>query len=53
MYSSMDLGRVHEIVYQCYQTSVGPNVIVEWLALVLCIREVPGSNLGTETGYPD
>jgi hypothetical protein len=25
----------------------------EWLALLLRIWEVPGSNLGPETGYPD
>jgi hypothetical protein len=24
----------------------------EWLAQVLCIREVPGSNLGSEAAYP-
>jgi hypothetical protein len=29
------------------------NITVEWLALLLCIREVPGSNLGPETGYPE
>jgi hypothetical protein len=29
-----------------------PNVVVEWLILLLCIREVPESNLGLETGYP-
>jgi hypothetical protein len=29
------------------------NVVVEWLALLLPIREVPGSNLGPETGCPD
>jgi hypothetical protein len=29
------------------------NVLVEWLTLLLTIREVPGSNLGRETGYPD
>jgi hypothetical protein len=27
------------------------NVMVEWLALL--IREVPGSNLDPEAGYPD
>jgi hypothetical protein len=32
---------------------IRPNVMVEWLALLLRIREVPGSNLGPETGYPD
>jgi hypothetical protein len=31
----------------------GPNVVVEWLTLLLRIREVPGTNLGSETGYPD
>jgi hypothetical protein len=30
-----------------------PNVVVEWLTLLLRIREVPGSNLGPDTGYPD
>jgi hypothetical protein len=30
-----------------------PNVVVEWLKLLLRFREVPGSNLSSETGYPD
>jgi hypothetical protein len=30
-----------------------PNVVVEWLTLLLRIWEVLGSNLGPETGYPD
>jgi hypothetical protein len=29
------------------------NVVVEWLALLLRIQEVPGSNLGQETDYPE
>jgi hypothetical protein len=29
-----------------------PNVVVEWLTLLLRIREVPGSNFGPLTGYP-
>jgi hypothetical protein len=29
------------------------NVVVEWLTLLLRIREVPFSNLDTETGYSD
>jgi hypothetical protein len=33
------------------QYEVRPNVVVEWLALLLHIREVPGSNLRSETGY--
>jgi hypothetical protein len=28
-------------------------VAVEWLALMLHISEVSGSNLGLETGYPE
>jgi hypothetical protein len=27
--------------------------MVEWLTLLFHIREVQGSNLGPETGYPD
>jgi hypothetical protein len=29
-----------------------PNVVIEWLTLLLHIREVPGSNLSPETCYP-
>jgi hypothetical protein len=29
------------------------NVVVEWLALLLRIREVPGSNLGQDTSCPE
>jgi hypothetical protein len=32
---------------------IGPNVVVEWLTLTLPIREVPGSYLSPDTGYPD
>jgi hypothetical protein len=34
------------VLYGCPTSS-------EWLTLLLRIREVPGSNLGLETGYPD
>jgi hypothetical protein len=30
-----------------------PNIVVERLTFLLRIREVTGSNLGLETGYPD
>jgi hypothetical protein len=30
-----------------------PNIAVEWLTHLFRIREVPGSNLGPDTGYPD
>jgi hypothetical protein len=30
-----------------------PNIVFKWLTLVLHIAEVPGSNHGLETGYPD
>jgi hypothetical protein len=29
----------------------GPNVVVEWLTVLLHIQHVPGSNLGLETSY--
>jgi hypothetical protein len=29
------------------------NDVVKWLAILLRIRDVPGSHLGPETGYPD
>jgi hypothetical protein len=29
------------------------NIMVEWLALLLHIREIPGSNLDLETRNPD
>jgi hypothetical protein len=34
-------------------TNVTPNVVVEWLTLLLRIREVLGSNLGPDIGYTD
>jgi hypothetical protein len=27
--------------------------MIEWLTFLIRIREVPGSNLGPQTGYPD
>jgi hypothetical protein len=30
-----------------------PSVVVEWLTLLLRIREVPASDVGPETSYPD
>jgi hypothetical protein len=32
---------------------VRPNVVVEWLTLLLGIREVPSSNIGPATDYAD
>jgi hypothetical protein len=29
------------------------NIVVEWLTLLLRVREVSASILGPETGYPD
>jgi hypothetical protein len=29
------------------------NVVIEWLTLLLSIREIPGSNIGQDTGYLD
>lgn len=28
------------------------NIMTEWSTFILCNREVPGSNLGPQTGYP-
>lgn len=43
-------------VYDLYKshdcTTLKPNVTVEWLTHLLCIREVLGSKLGPDTGYP-
>jgi hypothetical protein len=33
--------------------SITPNIVIEWLALLLHVREVRGSNLGSKTGYRD
>lgn len=37
----------------CCQTPWSPNVVAEWLALLLLIREVQGLDLCPETGFPD
>jgi hypothetical protein len=31
--------------------TVKPNVVVEWLTALFHTRDVPGSNLGLETGF--
>jgi hypothetical protein len=41
----------HVCMYVSLHVCVKPNVIVEWLTLPT--REVPGSKLGPEIGYPD
>jgi hypothetical protein len=38
---------------QAFRPSPMSSAIVSWLALLLRIREVPASNLGAETGYPE
>jgi hypothetical protein len=40
-------------IVACPSVFVCVHVVIEWLALLLRIREVPGSNLGPESGYPD
>lgn len=35
---------------ECYEH---PSVTIEWLASLICIQEVPGSDLGSETSYSD
>lgn len=34
-------------------TSQPPSVVVDWLTLLLRVREAPGTNPGPETGYSD
>jgi hypothetical protein len=34
-------------------THVTLNIMVEWLSLFIHIRELVGSNLDPETGYPE
>jgi hypothetical protein len=36
-----------------YTTADSPYVVVEWLTFLLLTQEVPGSNLGLQTGYTD
>ena len=42
-------------MYKTAQLSVkdSANVAVKWIALQLHIRELPGSNFGPESGYPN
>jgi hypothetical protein len=35
------------------QIRFAPNIVVEWLTLLLRIRDVSGSNLGPETDYSE
>jgi hypothetical protein len=53
------IGDISVIFFICNHLDSGlhffrtlPNVVVEWLTLLLSIREVPASNLGLESGYP-
>jgi hypothetical protein len=36
-----------------YMKLKSPNVEAKWCVLLLCIREVPGSNLGPKSGCPE
>jgi hypothetical protein len=46
IYMPADLIFLHFIIL------ILPNVVVEWLILLLRILEFPASNVGPETGYP-
>jgi hypothetical protein len=39
--------------HKAYSDQSISYVVVEWLTILLRIREVPDSNLGPETNYPD
>jgi hypothetical protein len=43
----------NDLEWFLYPNSVALNVVVEWLALLLCICHVLGSNLSLKTGYID
>jgi hypothetical protein len=43
------IGPLHK--YKAYK--LPSNIVVEWITFFLHIREVPGSKVGPETGYPD
>jgi hypothetical protein len=34
-------------------TDGSSNVAAKWLVPLLCVREVPDSNVGPQTGYPE
>jgi hypothetical protein len=42
-----------EIIFIALIPMLWPNVVMEWLTPLICIRDIPGSNHGPETGYPD
>jgi hypothetical protein len=50
-----DNARFVEYLYMCFAwiRDVTPNVVAEWLIPLLRAREVPGLNLGPETGSPE
>jgi hypothetical protein len=44
------------ITFSSWTTSITPkvpSVVIKWLTFLLHIRDIAGSNLGSETGYPD
>jgi hypothetical protein len=43
--------RVYKMLLSCIETLIvsTPKVVVNWLALMLHIWDIPGSNLGTAT----
>jgi hypothetical protein len=45
------LRKKKKYIYKQLQTKQ-PNFVVEWLALLLRIRDVSGSNLGPKTTFP-
>jgi hypothetical protein len=41
------------LILSTHSQPISPNVAVVWLTFLVRTREVPGSNLGPETGYLD
>jgi hypothetical protein len=48
--SALKLKGTRRILVHCEPHGI---TVIEWLTLLICIEEIPASDLGLETGYPD
>jgi hypothetical protein len=46
------VGRLHMIMFMDLK-ELALNIVVEWLAYLILVQEVPDSNLSLQTGCPD
>jgi hypothetical protein len=49
----IDVLQTTALIRYKFLSPIPPNIVVEWLQLLLRIREVPNSILGPETSYLD